>query len=152
MFNERRRLARPMVSEEGNRFVKVSGKERKGLLAFGQLDRSLQVAQGIVMASNHQVQTRDGRSEAKLIRHVAGILCLPKCRPDFVRASRVAFQESHQAKLPLGPGIEVPVAELAREGENFLPIPAALLCVERADADRIDIRFDVGFQKQCPQT
>ena len=95
MLNERRGLPRPMVREEGDRFLKVSGKERKSLLTFGQLDGSLQVAQGIVMASNPQVRTRDSRPEAKLTRHVAGILCLPKRRPDFVRASRVAFHEPH---------------------------------------------------------
>src|SRR5437667_4138634 len=102
------------------------------MLAFGQLHRSLQVAQGIVMTSDLQVQTPDDRPEAKLIVHVAGILCLPERRTDFIRDSRVAFQESHQTKLPLGAGLEAPVTEHAGEAENFLTIPAALLCVERA--------------------
>ncbi len=36
------------------------------------------------------------------------------------------------------------------EGENPLPVPAPLVGIEGAGADRIDIGFHVGLQKQRP--
>ncbi len=99
MINQRQRILKPVVIEESDSLLKVCRKIGESLFPFGKFDRSLQVAQGVVITANHQIQAGNRCSEAKFIAHIAGVFSMPKSTADFLRTNWFPLQDFRQTEL-----------------------------------------------------
>ena len=122
LLDGRVRILRAVLCEK-HQSLSIVGRKGAKLVIFGEVDRSLQMTQGIMMAPSREVESRNGQPETKLIEKITAVLCLPENGADFVCCGDVALQKLYESQLASGSGLEVGVCQLTVPARGSPPNP-----------------------------